>query len=111
MIRIGQSRKRQKCYSRNPVKYKTFYGDRWIPLTDKASEYIKSITEINKNKEKEDYLFIITESVTSIHSVNIFSARACDEETTIKYCIYSMNDTDRRDQLVRKALTSQIPSQ
>ncbi len=80
-------------------------------MTDKASEYIKSITEINKNKEKEDYLFIITESVTSIHSVNIFSARACDEETTIKYCIYSMNDTDRRDQLVRKALTSQIPSQ
>ncbi len=82
-------------------------------MTDKASEYIKSITEINKalNKEKEAYLFIITESVTSIHSVNIFSARACDEETTIKSCIYSMNDTDRRDQLVRKALTSQIPSQ
>ena len=49
-------------------------------LNKKASEYIEKVIGINKTlgREHEDYLFITTESVTSIHAVDMFLIRACE---------------------------------
>lgn len=54
-------------------------GNRWVPLTKKAKEYIKAIVDINQRKLRatDGYLFITTEKAITEHSVKNQLERSC----------------------------------
>jgi len=54
-------------------------GDRWIPLTEAAKQYISAIVELNKslNRQVKDYLFITSNGVISDNAVKDQLERSC----------------------------------
>lgn len=56
---------------------KSYAGDRWVPLTDKAIYYIEQIKIINISNRYEDYLFYSPENIITDHSVKSHLERCC----------------------------------
>ncbi|MBM6751308.1 site-specific integrase [Mediterraneibacter glycyrrhizinilyticus] len=58
---------------------KSACGDRWIPLTEKALQYLEHIKTINNltGEQFEDYLFYRTEKVITENAVKALIGRVC----------------------------------
>lgn len=85
----------------NIVSYtKSHCGDRWIPLTGRASECIGNVVEINRklDREYEDYLFITKDNFISLYAVDRFLDRACEHAGIPK----------RRSHSIRKTYASRL---
>lgn len=77
-------------------------GDRWIPLTPKALEYIEHIKTINRNtgNQFQDYLFYRPEKVITEHAVKVVLERGCE----------TVNIPKRSPHKIRKTYASRLYS-
>lgn len=77
-------------------------GDRWIPLTQKALEYIEHIKYINRNtgNQFQDYLFYRPGKVITEHAVKVALERVCE----------TVNIPKRSPHKIRKTYASRLYS-